>query len=147
MESPWGAAVCAGGIAQAIKLVLAFARPAPLGLRAFLSLPGMPSTWAAVCAALCAAVWRAEGLDSPVLAAVTTFSCLVLYDALRLRRSAGGHARLLNAVARDLQLHRPGAARQHLRELLGETPAQVLVGVALGVAVGLPWPLAVTAGR
>jgi acid phosphatase family membrane protein YuiD len=139
--SPWFAVFIAGGIAQVIKLVLALARPGPLGPRALVNLPGMPSTWAAMCGALCICVWRREGLASPLLAAAVAFSCLVLYDALKLRRSAGRQARLLNAVARDLELHRPGDAGRHLRELLGETPAQVLAGLALGIAVGLPWPL------
>jgi acid phosphatase family membrane protein YuiD len=140
-ESPWFAACVAGAVAQAIKLVLALTRPGQIGLRAWLNLPGMPSTWAAVCGALCTTVWRREGTESPLLAATAAFSCLVLYDALKLRRSAGRQAGLLNAIARDLQLHRPDAAGRHLRELLGETPAQVLAGLALGIAVGLPWPL------
>jgi acid phosphatase family membrane protein YuiD len=141
IESPWAAVVFAAAIAQAIKLWLALSRPGQLGMRALLNLPGMPSTWAAACGALCIAVWRREGLASPVLAAAVAFSCLVLYDALKLRRSAGRQARLLNAVARDLELHRPDAAGRHLRELLGETPAQVAAGVGLGIAVGLWWPV------
>jgi acid phosphatase family membrane protein YuiD len=140
-ESPWFAACFAGGVAQAIKLVLALTRAGPLGMRALLNLPGTPSTWAAVCGALCTAVWRREGVASPLLAATVAFSCLVLYDALKLRRSAGRQARLLNAIARDLELHRPDQAGRHLRELLGETPVQVLAGLALGIVIALPWPL------
>ncbi len=139
-NAPWVAALAAGAVAQTIKLVWALARPKTLGWRALLNLPGMPSTWAAICAALCTLLWRHAGLDSSLLAVCTAFSCLVLYDALKLRRSAGRQARLLNAIARDLELHQPEAAGRHLRELLGETPAQVLAGIALGIAVGVPWP-------
>jgi len=141
MNAPWIAALVAGGIAQAVKLAIAFLQPAHLGWRALFSLPGMPSTWAAMCGALSTVLWRREGHESAMLAAATVFACLVLYDDLKLRRSAGRQARLLNQIARDLELHQRQAAGRHVRELLGETPAQVLVGAVLGIAVGLPWPL------
>lgn len=140
MDIPWVAAFVAGAIAQAVKLLLGLSRLRSYGWRALWSLPGMPSTWAAVCGALCTIILRREGWASPLVAATVAYSCLVLYDNLRLRRSAGGQARLLNAIARDLELKEREAAVRHLRELLGETPAQVLAGVALGVAIGLPWP-------
>jgi len=137
--APWLMAFLAGGVAQAIKLTLALSRTRDFGPRALFNLPGMPSTWAAMCAGLCTSVGQFEGLRSETLAAAVAFSCLVLYDTLKLRRSAGRQAQLLNAIARDLELRRPEAAGRHLRELLGETPAQVLCGVAVGIAVALPW--------
>jgi acid phosphatase family membrane protein YuiD len=138
---PWAVALFAGMVAQTIKLALAVTRAGDWSVRTLLNLPGMPSTWAAMCGALCTTVGAVEGHDSPVLAMAVAFSCLVLYDALKLRRSAGRQAQLLNAIARDLELHRRQAAGRHLRELLGETPAQVLGGLVVGVAVALPWIL------
>jgi acid phosphatase family membrane protein YuiD len=133
------ATLLAGGIAQLVKLTLAIRRVGTVDRRAFLNLPGMPSTWAAMCGALCTLMLRREGLASDVVAVTVAFSCLVLYDALKLRRSAGRQARLLNAIARDLEQHRKEDAGRHLRELLGETPAQVLAGLGLGIAVGVLW--------
>ena len=140
MDIPWVAALVAGGIAQAVKLALVLRRLRTLGWRSVWSLPGMPSTWAAMCGALCTIILRREGWASPLVAAAVAYSCLILYDDLRLRRSAGRQARLLNAIARDLELNQREAAGRHLRELVGETPAQVLAGIGLGVAIGLPWP-------
>jgi uncharacterized protein len=137
-DIPWVAALLAGGAAQSIKLLLAIAKSRELTLRTLLNLPGMPSTWAAMCGALGTAVGKREGLSSATLAMTATFSCLVLYDALKLRRSAGRQAQLLNAIARDLELHRRDIAGRHLRELLGETPAQVVGGLLIGILVALP---------
>jgi len=140
VEIPWVAALVAGAIAQALKLLLGLRTIRSLGWRSLWSLPGMPSTWAAMCGALCTLILRREGWASPLVAGTVAYSCLVLYDDLRLRRSAGRQARLLNAIARDLELKERGAAGRHLRELLGETPAQVLAGISLGIAIALPWP-------
>ncbi len=137
-DSPWIAAFLAGAAAQSIKLLLALGHSRRLTLRTLLNLPGMPSTWAAMCGALGTAVGKREGLSSATLAMAATFSCLVLYDALKLRRSAGRQAQLLNRIARELELHRPDAAGRHLRELLGETPVQVIGGLVIGILVALP---------
>jgi hypothetical protein len=137
-DFPWLAALVAGMAAQSIKLLLALSREHQITLRTLLNLPGMPSTWAAMCGALVTALVKREGFTSAGVAMAATFSCLVLYDALKLRRSAGRQAQLLNLIARDLELHRREAAGRHLRELLGETPAQVLGGLAIGILVALP---------
>ena len=137
--SAWFAALVAGGVAQTIKLTLAIRRARELSAHAFLNLPGMPSTWAAMCGALCLVLGRRQGLASPEFAMTVALSCLVLYDTLGLRRSAGRQARLLNTIARELEARQKQAAGRHLRELLGESPAQVAGGLAVGLVVALPW--------
>jgi uncharacterized protein len=137
-DYPWLLALLAGGAAQSIKLLLAISKSRELTLRTLLNLPGMPSTWAAMCGALSTAIGKREGLAAGVLSMTVAFSCLVMYDALKLRRSAGRQAQLLNVIARDLELRRPDAAGRHLRELLGETPAQVVGGLLIGILVALP---------
>jgi len=138
LASPWVAALVAGAIAQAIKLTLA-AHGGPLTPRTLFNLPGMPSTWSAMCGALCAVVGQRDGIGSLAFAMTLAFSCLVMYDSLGLRRSAGRQARLLNTIARELEMHQKEAAGRHLRELLGETPAQVAGGLLVGLVVALPW--------
>lgn len=130
----WVVALIAGAVAQAIKIVLAFTVPQARSLsgRSWLNLPGMPSTWAAMCAGLCVTIGVREGLRSAALTAAVAFSSLVLYDALKLRRTAARHARLLKSLAAGPE-SAPAAAR--LRTLLGENPAQVLGGLLVGGAV------------
>ncbi len=130
----WIVALIAGAVAQAIKIVLALAVPEARSLagRTWLNLPGMPSTWAAMCAGLCITIGVREGLRSAALAVAVAFSSLVLYDALKLRRTAARQARLLMSIAVGFE-SAPAAAR--LRILLGENPAQVAGGLLVGGAV------------
>jgi acid phosphatase family membrane protein YuiD len=59
-----------------------------------------------------------------------------MYDAAGLRRAAGRQAEVLNRLVEDL-VHMRGVQEQRLRELLGHTPVEVLVGAVIGIAVGL----------
>jgi len=136
---PFLVALLAGAVAQAIKLTLAVRHAGTFTRRTLFSLPGMPSTWSAVCTALCTLIGCREGGASHVFAAAVAFSSIVLYDSLGLRRSAGRQARLLNLIAHEMRRHKTVRAERHLRELFGDTPAQVLGGIGVGLAVALPW--------
>ena len=129
----WTIVLIAGGVAQAVKLALALSQARSFTPRTFLNLPGMPSTWAAMCGALCVTIGVRDGLGSAGLTIAATFSSLVLYDALKLRRTAGRQARLLKSLAVGLE-SAPAAAHQ-LRTLLGENPAQVVGGILVGGGV------------
>jgi acid phosphatase family membrane protein YuiD len=73
-----------------------------------------------------------EGFGSVLFAVSLYFSLIVMYDAAGLRRAAGRQATLLNRIlVEHIQL--PGAPHQQLRELLGHTPFEVLVGASIGV--------------
>ena len=139
MTAPFVAAFLAGAVAQAIKLTLAVRREGVFTRRTLFNLPGMPSTWSALCTALCTVIGFRSGMASHLFAMTVAFSCLVMYDSLGLRRSAGRQARLLNVIAHELRRHQTEKAGRHLRELLGETPAQVLGGIVVGFCVALPW--------
>jgi acid phosphatase family membrane protein YuiD len=96
----------------------------------------MPSSHSAIVMALTAAVGKYSGLASPEFAIALIFSVVVMYDAAGLRRAAGRQAAVLNRLVDDL-MHMRGVEEQKLRELLGHTPVEVLVGAVLGIAVGL----------
>ena len=75
-------------------------------------------------------------MTSDVFAIALIFSIVVMYDAQGVRRAAGRQAAVLNRLVDDLMAQR-GLQETRLRELLGHTPVEVLVGAALGIAVGL----------
>ena len=62
------------------------------------------------------------------------FSCVVMYDAAGVRRAAGKQAACLNKIIMDLYNQDLQEAGGKLKELLGHTPMQVLVGALYGVA-------------
>ena len=123
-------------IAQAAKVMLTSWKQRRLNLRVLAETGGMPSSHSAIVMALTAAVGKYSGLTSPEFAIALIFSIVVMYDAAGLRRAAGRQAAVLNRLVDDL-MHMRGVEEQKLRELLGHTPVEVLVGAVLGIAVGL----------
>jgi len=123
-------------IAQVTKVVYRSLRQRRLNLRVLAEMGGMPSSHTSMVVALTTAVGRLNGVGSAVFAIALIFSFVVMYDAAGVRRAAGRQAAVLNRLVDDLVAQR-GIQEDRLRELLGHTPVEVLVGAALGVAVGL----------
>jgi hypothetical protein len=96
----------------------------------------MPSSHASIVMGLTTAVARQDGFRSSTFAIALILSLVVMYDAQGVRRAAGRQAEVLNRVIEDLFGQR-GFKEERLRELLGHTPTEVLVGALLGVGVGL----------
>lgn len=129
-------AALAWAIAQVLKLTITSLRHHQVDFRVLAETGGMPSSHAAIAMGLTAAVGRVQGLNSAAFAVALVLSLVVMYDAQGVRRAAGRQAAVLNRLVEDLVAQR-GIQEDRLRELLGHTPTQVLIGAALGVAVGL----------
>ncbi len=130
------AAVVAWAIAQVAKVVLASVRKRRLNLRVLADPGGMPSSHSAIVMGLTTAIGKYAGITSAAFAIALIFSFVVMYDAAGVRRAAGRQAAVLNRLVQDL-VHMRGVQETELRELLGHTPVEVLIGAALGIAVGL----------
>lgn len=137
-------AILASLSAQGLKWVLFYVRTGQSNPRLLVQTGGMPSSHAAMVTALAIGVGLQEGWDSLLFAAAVVFALIVMYDAAGIRQAAGKQAKILNKmmleVFNDDQLDEP-----HLKELLGHTPLQVVVGSLLGIGcVGLSfalWPI------
>jgi len=133
------APLVAWAIAQAAKVLISSVRQRRLNLRVLAETGGMPSSHAAIVMGLTTAVGKYAGVSSAAFAIALIFSFVVMYDAAGLRRAAGRQAVILNRLVEDL-VHMRGIQEQRLRELLGHTPLEVVVGAILGIVVGLiPW--------
>jgi acid phosphatase family membrane protein YuiD len=130
------APIVAWAIAQVAKVIIASVRQRRLNLRVLAEMGGMPSSHSAIVMGLTAVVGKYAGTASPEFAIALIFSFVVMYDAAGLRRAAGRQAAVLNRLVEDL-VHMRGVEEQKLRELLGHTPVEVLVGAVIGIAVGL----------
>lgn len=133
------APLVAWAIAQIAKVTLSSFRQRRLNLRVLAEMGGMPSSHSAIVMGLTAAVGKYAGPTSAAFAIALIFSFVVMYDAAGLRRAAGRQAEVLNRLVEDL-VHMRGVQEARLRELLGHTPMEVLVGAVLGLAVGLLLP-------
>ena len=128
----WGLAAC--GLAQLSKLLIELAvhrrfRPAVL-----IETGGMPSSHSALVTGTAAAAGWQEGFASPVFALASTIAFVVMYDASGVRRAAGFTAERVNALPDTLwvtPLEKP------LKERLGHSRLEVLVGSLLGPAIAL----------
>ena len=96
---------------------------------------GMPSSHSAMTCAMLMMVGFTEGFSSSVFALAFCFSGVVMYDAAGVRRSTGKNAAVLNRLIDRLATDGT-FDEEHLKELVGHTPIQVLAGALLGILVG-----------
>jgi len=130
------AAIVAWAIAQVAKVLISSFQLRRLNLRVLADPGGMPSSHSAIVMGLTTAIGKYAGITSAAFAIALIFSFVVMYDAAGVRRAAGRQAAVLKRVVQDL-VHMRGMQEAELRELLGHTPVEVLIGAVLGIAVGL----------
>ncbi|MGV0025497.1 divergent PAP2 family protein [Phormidesmis priestleyi] len=122
-------------IAQATKLLVELVVNQKVNLKVLVESGGMPSSHAALVAALAAGVGQTSGWDSSEFAIATVFAIIVMYDAAGVRRAAGKQAQILNQMIDEFFQGEHQFAEERLKELLGHTPVQVIVGSILGIAI------------
>ena len=114
--------------AQIIKFLLHLIIKRSMDLRLFTTTGGMPSSHSAGVMGLSTAVGLIKGFDSIEFAIALGYAFIVMYDAAGVRRAAGKQAACLNKIIMDLYNQDLQEAGGKLKELLGHTPMQVLVG-------------------
>ena len=124
-------------LAQLIKVLLEAVLARRLNLRLFVSSGGMPSSHSALVVACTAAIGKLYGINGPYFALAVILSAVVMYDACNVRRSAGDTARLVNQLLAHVEKLTAEDFADDLREVMGHTPLQVLMGALLGLGVGL----------
>jgi acid phosphatase family membrane protein YuiD len=135
-SSPLVHALLCGFLVQLSKVLTFLLREKKINVRRFVETGGMPSSHAASVCALSTCVGLREGIGSVLFHVVLFFSLIVMYDAAGLRRAAGRQATLLNRILHE-HIQLPGPPHERLRELLGHTPIEVLVGAVIGVLFSL----------
>lgn len=118
--------------AQLIKMGINYSRNKKWDFSLLVSTGGMPSGHSAVVAALASSVYLTEGATS-LFAVVFVIAVITIYDSLTIRKTVGHHTSILNTILRALKLHN----KYSVRELTGHSFAQVIAGIALGIAVAL----------
>ena len=135
----WGLAAC--GVAQLSKLAVEFLLHGRWRPEVLLETGGMPSSHSALMTGTAAGVGWYQGYQDPLFALAAALAFVVLYDASGVRRAAGETAARVNALAqgRERISDVGGAIWEHpLKENIGHTRLQVLVGSLIGPLVALP---------
>lgn len=132
--------LCAWAIAQLMKVVIILIRKKQLDLRFLVGSGGMPSAHSAFVTSLATSVALVEGLDSVAFGIATIFALIVIYDAAGVRRSVGQQSVILNRIIRELRERRPVVELgRDLREFVGHTQLQVVMGALLGIVFTWSW--------
>ncbi|MCM8758005.1 MAG: divergent PAP2 family protein [Candidatus Omnitrophica bacterium] len=119
-------------LAQTIKVTLGVIKNKKFDFRWFVGTGGMPSAHAAGASALATSIGLQLGWDSVYFALACAFAIVVMFDAQGVRRATGKQARILNKILEDIYWQ--GKIKEdRLRELIGHTPVEVLIGMTLGV--------------
>ena len=126
----------AWAVAQGAKVFLGVITEKRFNFRWFVGTGGMPSSHAATVAALATAVGFKVGVSSHIFAITLAFAWIILMDAQGFRRSVGKQAEILNVVLDDIYWKKK-IKEERLKELLGHTPVEVLVGATIGILVAI----------
>jgi acid phosphatase family membrane protein YuiD len=132
--------VCAGTAwftAQIIKVFTGVFKMREFSITALLfGNGGMPSSHSAAVCALAVSCALAHGAGSGYFAIAFLFAIIVMGDAAGVRAETGKQSKLLNRIVKDLfDPEHQSEVNQNLKELVGHTPLQVVMGALLGIAV------------
>ncbi len=122
-------------LAQLSKVVVELIYHGKLNFRVIFESGGMPSSHSALVTALATDIGLRKGLESGEFAIATVFAIIVMYDAAGVRQAAGKQAKILNQMIEELFAGDHHLTEIHLKELLGHTPFQVLIGSIMGIVI------------
>jgi len=103
---------------------------------------GMPSSHSATVCGMSTMALLEYGVGSVEFAFACIFSLVVMYDAMGVRRETGNQAKAINEMRDTFTLmFDPSqcdlSPDERLKELIGHTPLQVLIGAITGIVIGV----------
>lgn len=125
--------------AQIVKTFIDLLINKELNLERLVGSGGMPSCHSATVCALAVASALEYGLGSGIFAVASIFAIIVMYDARGVRRETGTQAVIINQIMDYFSSEHPDKIKftqENLKELIGHTPLQVLIGALFGIAMG-----------
>lgn len=125
-------------VAQVSKTIVHMIINKKLELERMVGGGGMPSSHSATVCAVATATGMLCGASSIEFALSMCFASIVMYDAMNVRMETGRQGKVLNDMLEIL--HNMGkdiSPEERLKELVGHTPLQVLVGAATGIIVAV----------
>ena len=124
-------------IAQFLKIFTVLFTTKKFHIKYMFTNGGMPSSHSATVLALCIACAIQEGVASPYFAISAVLAVIVMNDAFGVRYETGKQATILNRITKELFAGNTDGVNTQLKELVGHTPFQVLMGALLGIVVAV----------
>lgn len=131
------AAVTGWFVAQVLKTVIDTFINKSFNAERLTGSGGMPSSHSATVCALATAAGIQYGGGSFEFAVSAIVAIIVMYDARGVRRETGIQAQVINEMIDFFRnMGKPLSYEERLKEFVGHTPMQVLVGAVLGIIIG-----------
>lgn len=126
-------------VAQVSKTVIYCILTKEFRLERLVGSGGMPSSHSATVCALTVAACYEFGAASFEFAVSLLVAIIVMHDAMGVRRETGKQAELLNDILRIFEdMGRSEiSAHNKMKEFVGHTPLQVLIGALLGILIAI----------
>ena len=131
-------------IAQIIKIIINLCVFKKFDIKLMFANGGMPSSHSATVVALATAAAISCGFGSAQFAISAILCVIVINDALGVRQQAGKQAKVINLMVDKVfknGVNEDGNKEKHhgekLKELVGHTPIQVVLGALLGFAIAI----------
>ena len=121
-------------VAQFFKIIFNFFSTGKIRFGIILETGGMPSSHSALITGTTSGIGFQLGFDNPIFALAIALSLIVMYDASGVRKSAGIQAAEINKLSKKLD----PKSQVTLKETLGHTKFEVIVGSLLGPLITLP---------
>ncbi len=128
-------------IAQTIKCIRYIVKNKRFDFAVLMSSGGMPSSHSATVCAVVTAAAKLCGTGSPEFALSFILAFIVMYDAAGVRRAAGEQAKVLNRIVDELSEGDTRYLDKDLKEFIGHTPFQVIMGALLGILISIVIPV------
>ena len=123
-------------VAQCAKMLCGFCGTRRLDFSYLVSTGGMPSAHSALAMGMATSVGLVSGFDTTVFMVALVVASITMFDASTVRQAAGLQARLLNEMLDELFKEHHLSERK-LKELLGHTRLEVLMGAILGILTAI----------
>ena len=132
------AALLGWTVAQVSKTIIYLIVNKELRLERMCGGGGMPSSHSATVYGLATATGMIYGGGSIEFAITFALAMIVMYDAMNVRMETGRQGKVLNDMLEIFQnMGKNISPEERLKELVGHTPLQVLVGAITGIIVAV----------
>lgn len=100
---------------------------------------GMPSSHSAIVSSVAVSAGILYGVNSPVFALAVVLAVIVMHDAMGVRQETGKQAKVINSMLELFESLGSGklTPEETLKEFVGHTGRQVIVGALLGIVTAV----------
>lgn len=136
-NEPLVIAATAWVVAGIIKTIIDFIINKKLSLNRIMGAGGMPSSHTSTVVALMLAIAHKDGVEVSTFAIAVIFMIIVIHDAIGVRLETGKQAQVLNKMIFESETFKDLDFEKKLKEYVGHTPLQALVGAIVGATVAI----------